>query len=37
MQKGAEDEVKEVSQLKKITNVIQKKERETEMDKIEVY
>ena len=37
MQKGAEDEVKEVSQLKKINNVIQKKERETEMDKIEIY
>ena len=37
MQKGAEDEVKEVSQLKKINNVIQKKERETEMDKMEIY
>ena len=37
MQKGAEDEVKEVSQLKKINNVIKKKERETEMEKIEIY
>ena len=37
MQKGAEVKVKDVSQLKKINNVIQKKERETEMDKMDIY